>query len=255
MARPRPDALREARGTSPFGTAPVRVLPPGERLPDDADEARAFLAEVAASGRGVLALSPGVPTAAFSRRDTLLPGYEAAARAVAAHGYPPVVRPVGGHLALYDAHSLVLHLAAPHPEPRETITARFEQAGDAFASALRGWGVDARVGAVPGEYCAGVSSVNAAGRRKLIGTGQRLIRGAYLFSAVIMLRVVPALREGLTEAYAHLGLDFDPATVGAVTDEIGPLDDDAVRAGVLQSLEPLVAWEQPDTPRSHNFLQ
>ena len=34
---------------------------------------------------------------------------------------------------------------------------------DGIASALRGLGVDAHVGAVPGEYCPGDHSVNARG--------------------------------------------------------------------------------------------
>ena len=38
-------------------------------------------------------------------------------------------------------------------------------------------GVDARVGEVPGEYCPGAFSVNARGRIKLAGVGQRLISG------------------------------------------------------------------------------
>lgn len=133
-------------------------------------------------------------------------GYAAAARAVAGHGYRPVVRPVGGHLALYDADSLVLHLAAPHPDPRESFTRRFELlAATRWPKPSGAWGVDARVGAVPGEYCDGAFSINAGGRRKLVGTGQRLVRGAYLFSAVVMVRAKPELRTGLREAYDHLG--------------------------------------------------
>lgn len=238
-----------------FGSVPIRVLPPGHRLPDDADEARGLLLEVAASGEAILALAPAVPTAAFSRRDMLLPGYAAAAQAVTDHGFAPVVRPVGGHLAIYDEGSLVLHLAAPHPQAKEQITARFEVFARVMADALSQWGIDARVGAVPGEYCDGAYSVNAAGRRKLIGTGQRIVRGAYLFSAVVMVTAGEPLRSALAEAYDRLGLAFDPATVGAVADELGDLRIDAVRARLLSSLERLLPFEQPDTPLSHNNLE
>jgi hypothetical protein len=254
VARPGPDALSTSAAQDAFGGGTIRLLPVGQQLPDDADDSRAILADVASSGLGLLALGPGAPTAAFSRRDTLNNGYAAAARAVAGRGYRPVVRPVGGHLALYDADSLVLHLAAPHPDPRESFTRRFELFGHTLAEAFGAWGVDARVGAVPGEYCDGAFSINAGGRRKLVGTGQRLVRGAYLFSAVVMVRAKPELRTGLREAYDHLGLSFDPGTVGALADELGLVSMPRLRSEILVALERLITIEQPDTPRSHNNL-
>ena len=55
---------------------------------------------------------------------------------------------------------------------------RFERLGGVIVRALRGLGVDARVGEVEGEYCPGAWSVNARGQIKLAGIGQRMIAGA-----------------------------------------------------------------------------
>lgn len=169
---------------------------------------------------GELLLFPAPRTAAFSRRDTLLPGFRAAARAVSEHGFSPVVRPVGGHLAVYDEGSLVLHLLSAHPDPRSHIVTRFTVLGEAIAQAFRHLGVDARLGPVPGEYCDGKYSVNHAGRAKLAGTGQRITRHGYLFSAVLMVQSSAAVTQALTDAYRELGLDFSPESVGAVEDAV-----------------------------------
>ncbi|GAA1928937.1 lipoyl protein ligase domain-containing protein [Nocardioides marmoribigeumensis] len=165
----------------------------------------------------VLLLSRTRPTAAFSRRDLLLPGYPAAAEAAQALGFEPVVRPVGGHLAAYDEGSLVVHLWSPDPDPRTGLKDRFRVVADALTRAMTDLGVpDVRVGAVPGEYCDGEWSVNTGGTAKLAGTGQRLFRRGWLFCVVLTVTGADRLVDVLTPTYATLGLPFDPASVGSV---------------------------------------
>ncbi len=165
----------------------------------------------------VLLLSCTTATAAFSRRDVLLPGYAEAAEAAQEHGFETVVRPVGGHLAAYDEGSLVVHLWGSHPDPPRGLKDRFRLVGDALARALSEVGVpDPRVGAVPGEYCDGEWSVNTGGSAKLAGTGQRLFRRGWLFSAVVTVLRPEPLTAMLTDAYDALDLPFDPCTVGSV---------------------------------------
>lgn len=236
-----------------FGQRPVRVssVTDGWTAPTEMELVRDRLAQLTPDDEGQLFVFRAARTAAFSRRDSLLPGYAQAERAVAALGFAPVIRPVGGHLAIYDEGSLVLHLCAPHPQPRAHIQSRFVLLGDAIASALRGLGVDARLGPVPGEYCDGKFSVNDAGRAKLAGTGQRIVGGGYLFSAVVMVRSSVAITQALTEAYGLLGLDFAPESVGAVADTVPGVTLEEVRFRLVDALDGLVPLRTaPSTPEA-----
>jgi octanoyl-[GcvH]:protein N-octanoyltransferase len=208
--------------TEAFGSGPVRLAcGSGLSTPQqDMDLSRAALTDLGHGADGLLRVLRPLPTAAFSRRDTLAPGFPDAAAAAADHGFAPVVRPAGGRLAAYHREALVLDLAAPHPAPHSGHRARFAAAAAALADGLRELGVDARPGPVPGEYCPGEFSVNARGATKLVGTAQRLTRHGYLFSAVVLVGDPEPVRSALAAAYPLLGLDWDPATVGAVADEV-----------------------------------
>lgn len=185
----------------------------------------------------VLMLSRCKPTAAFSRRDTLLKGYEEAASLARAAGFEPVVRPVGGRLAAYDAGSLVVHLWGPHSEPRRDLGERFVTMATCFAAALRDVGVpDVRVGAVPGEYCSGQWSVNTSGQAKLVGTGQRVFRTAFLFSAVVTVGRAEGITDVLARMYPALGLPLDPRSIGCVDDWVPGIDLDVVAEQVTSRL-------------------
>ena len=90
-----------------------------------------------------------------------------------------------------------------------------------IAATLRGLGVDARVGEVPGEYCPGAYSVNARGAVKLSGIGQRMIRGGAHMGGVVVASGGrgggPGARAGLRGARAGLG----PRDLGSVSEELG----------------------------------
>jgi lipoate-protein ligase A len=190
-----------------------------------------------------LNLSEPLPTAAFSRRDERLVGYAAAAAALSARGFAPIVRPVGGHLAVYGDGALVLHHWARHVEPRDHIRQRFALLGAGIARGLRTLGVDAYVGPVPGEYCDGEFSVNDSGRSKLVGTGQRIVRAGYLYSAVIMVHSADPAREALVDAYRALDLELDPGTVGCVADTLPGITVAEVRDAVVASLATVLPLE------------
>jgi octanoyl-[GcvH]:protein N-octanoyltransferase len=212
----------DANVTGVFGAGPVWLACGSGRSDphQDMDLSRAALADLAQGADGLLRFHCPRPTAAFSRRDSLAPGFPAAEAAATAHGFTPVVRPAGGRLAAYHGDALVLDLAAPHPAPHAAHRARFAAAAAGLADGLRMLGVDARPGAVPGEYCPGEFSVNARGATKLVGTAQRLTRHGYLFSAVVLVGDPEPVRAVLAATYPLLGLDWDPATVGSVADEV-----------------------------------
>lgn len=205
---------------APFGPGPLIVVQETGRRSgsQDMELVGRRLAALAAGGGAEINISVPHPTAAFSRLDSLRPGYPEAREALAARGFEPIIRPVGGHLAVYGQGDLVVHVWGPHPSARLHLRQRFVLLGQALAGGLRTLGIDARIGPVPGEYCTGEFSVNDSGRVKLAGTGQRLTRQGYLVSAVVMVEDTGQVRPALEEAYAHLGLELVPESVGCVAD-------------------------------------
>jgi lipoate-protein ligase A len=173
---------------------------------------------------------------AFGRHDAASPGFGEAVGAARAAGFYPVIRLAGGRAALYHEGTLALSLALPDPRPAARTHARFEEVAQWIAAALRGLGVDARVGEVPGEYCPGEWSINAHGRSKLVGIGQRIIAGGAHLGVVIVVRDSSLVRETLIPVYEALGLEWDPATTGSVEDELGTGDLAAVEDSILREL-------------------
>ena len=90
---------------------------------------------------------------------------------------------------------------------------------------------------MPGEYCPGAYSVNARGRVKLVGTAQRLVRGAALLGASIVVRDGAGVRAVLRDVYAALGLEWDDATAGALDEEVPGVTLDAVEQAVLAAYD------------------
>jgi octanoyl-[GcvH]:protein N-octanoyltransferase len=173
------------------------------------------------------------PTVAFGRRDTFLPGFPEAAAAARRLDFAPVIRGAGGRAAAYDEGCLVLDQLMPATDSMTGIQERFSEEAQRQADVLRALGVDARVGQVPGEYCPGEFSVNARGATKLIGAAQRIIRGAWLLSTVVVVTSAGRLRPVLESVYAELGLEWEPETTGGVADEVPGLTVDDVQEALL----------------------
>jgi octanoyl-[GcvH]:protein N-octanoyltransferase len=174
-------------------------------------------------------------TVAFGRRDVFLPGFATAAAAARRHGFTPVIRGAGGRAAAYDEGSLIFDevMSADGSQIRD----RFAADADRHARVLRRLGVDARVGEVPGEYCPGEFSVNARGRVKLVGAAERIVRGAWLHSSVIVVEGAARVRTVLSDVYAALGLEWDPSTVGDIASEAPAIGIEDVRAALLSEYE------------------
>ena len=194
----------------------------------------ALLGLVAEARRGpVLRSYRPQPTVAFGRRDTFLPGFDRAVAAARKRAFTPVVRGAGGRAAAYDGGCVVFDEVMPAADSMTGIQARFAIEAELQARALRGLGVDARVGHVPGEYCPGEFSVNARGKTKLIGAAQRVVRGGWLLSTVVVVESGPRVKAVLEDVYGELGLEWDPATTGAVADEVHGVGVEDVREAIL----------------------
>ena len=178
---------------------------------------------------------PTAPVVVFGRRDTRLPGFGAAVRAARSAGFEPLVRAVGGRPVAYTTEALVVdHVKHARLAP-EGLETRFKQFGSMYADVLQTLGIDARVGAVPGEYCPGAHSVNARGVVKLVGTGQRVVPNGWLFSALVVVGDDARLQPLLADVYRHLELPFDPASVGSLSTELPGLTVEAVERQLLDA--------------------
>lgn len=199
-----------------------------------------LLGKARSGGMGpTLRLYRPAPTVAFGQRDTRLPGFEAAAQACRDNGFEPLVRRAGGRAAAYHRGTLVVDHIEPDEDAIAGSKTRFAYFGELFEDALRRVGVHAAVGEIPGEYCPGEFSVHGTDaldrthRVKLVGTAQRVVSGGWLFSSVIVVENSAPIRKVLTDSYAALGLEWDPATAGAVDDLVPGVDVSAVEQALL----------------------
>lgn len=199
-----------------------------ERPAFDTALSRALLQEVAEGRRPeTLRLHRTGPVMAFSVLDRTRPGFARALAAARDHGFTPVLRLAGGRAAPFSRGTLAVAWSRPVEELRSGIRERFEEIADIVVTALRALDVDARVGEVPGEYCPGGFSVNAGGRTKLAGVGQRVVRGGAHVGGVVVAAGSAPLRRALAPVYEALGYPLDPDRVGSVEDELrgsGSLD-------------------------------
>ena len=155
---------------------------------------------------------------AFGRADRVTSGYAAAVRAARAHGFDAVERLAGGRAAVFHEQTLAFSLALPVEQPMTGIHDRFEIVATLMAAAFESLGVDARIGELAGEYCPGQWSVNVAGRVKVMGVGQRLVRRAAHIGGVVVVDDGYRVRDVLIPVYRALGLDWDPRTAGSLAD-------------------------------------
>ena len=98
----------------------------------------------------------------------------------------------------------------------------------------------------PASTARAAHSVNAGGRRKLMGVGQRLIAGGAHVGGVVVVDGADLVNGILTPVYAELGLEFDPEATGSVAGEVRGATLDGVREAILEeyaSRYELDSWE------------
>lgn len=208
---------------------------------------------------GVFRLHVPGPVVAFGKADRASPGYRYAVRAANAHGFAAVERLAGGRAAVFHESTLAFSWAVPDPEPRAGIKERFETVAGLMADAFNSLGVDARVGQLPGEYCPGAWSVNVGGRVKVMGVGQRLVRGAAHVGGVVVVDDGHRIRDVLVPVYRALELDWDPRTAGSLADRSPGLDNDKVAKAIIDTFASRFPLEEGELPgfvleRANNLL-
>jgi octanoyl-[GcvH]:protein N-octanoyltransferase len=210
----------------------------------DAAISRALMLRVAAGELGeTLRISRPGPSVAFGRRDQVSTGYAAAVAAARGEGFEATERLAGGRAAAFHQDTLHLGHSVGDGDPRRHVTRRFEETAALVARAFRELGVDARVGEIEGEYCPGAHSVNAGGRTKLMGVGQRVIRDGAHVGGVVVVDGAERVRGVLEPVYAALELLWRPETTGSVVAETGRATWDAVRGAIEEELARLFELE------------
>lgn len=176
------------------------------------------------------------PVVAFGRQDRTTAGYRHAVLASRDAGYLPIERLAGGRAAVFHEDTLAFSWAIPTDEPRAGISERFETISSLLARAFADVGVPSRVGELPGEYCPGSWSVHAVGGGKVMGVGQRLVRGAAHVGGVVVVDGGRRIADVLVPVYAALGIEWDPRTSGDLNDH-ADVDEASIRAAIRSRLE------------------
>jgi lipoate-protein ligase A len=207
-----------------------------ERPAFDTALSRALLIRVAAGElRETLRVARPGAMVAFGRQDVTSSGYAEAVTAARNAGFEAVERLAGGRAAVFHEGTIGLAWAIADADPLTATHGRFAEAASIVATALEGLGFDARVGEVPGEYCPGAYSVSLAGRTKVMGIGQRVVRGGAHLGGVLVVSGGDRIREVLVPVYDALGLDWDSSTAGSLADELAPLPFERVEEALLGS--------------------
>ena len=160
-------------------------------------------------------------------------------RAARSRGFEAVRRLGGGTAAVFHEQTIAFAWTVADPAPRDSVQRRFEELAGIVASALVRLGIDARIGEVPGEYCPGRYSVNARGEKKLMGVGQRLTSRAAHVGGVVVVDDASRVRRVLVPVCEALRLEWDPATVGSVADEVGGIACETVEEAIVDEFSSL----------------
>lgn len=197
---------------------------------------------------GVFRLHVPGPTVAFGRADRMTPGYPDAVRAATAHGFTAVERLAGGRAAVFHETTLAFSWAVPDPDPSARTIHRFEVISSLMRQAFQALGVDARIGELKGEYCPGQWSINVGDRVKVMGVGQRLVRGAAHVGGVVVVDNGHRIRDVLIPVYRALGLDWDPRTAGSLADRSPGLDNKKVSMAIVEAFASRFSLERGTLP-------
>ena len=190
---------------------------------------------------------------AFGRQDSRSPGYADAVQAARENGFEAVQRLVGGKAAVFHEETLAFAWAIPDGQPREGVTARFEEIAGIMEESFRRLGVEARVGEIPGEYCPGAYSVNARDVKKLMGVGQRLVPSAAHVGGVVVVDGGSRVRDVLLPVYGHLEVDWDPETAGSIADEVGAVTYGDVEQAIIDAFS--ARYELEEAPLSSETVE
>jgi lipoate-protein ligase A len=174
---------------------------------------------------------------AFGKHDTLAPAFTRAVAIAQDHGFDVTVRIAGGRAVVFHRGTVRFAWTVPEDEPAQTMHARFETLALTVVESLAQLGIATEVGELTNEYCAGQYSVHLTSGGKVMGVGQRLARRAAQVGGMIVINDSGKINAVLEPIYGELGIPFDPAMTGAVSD-VRELSPDTVALALADHLSP-----------------
>lgn len=151
---------------------------------------------------------------AFGRRDRRAPEYDMACEVAAAHGYPPIVRRVGGRACAYTGETVAFLRTEPVTDIRQGLDERYEAVTEAIQRACWRLGAPVQRGEPEGAFCPGGHALSAEG--KLVGLGQRVTGEAAIVAGTLLVSDHEAIASVLGPVYDALDLPFRPTAVGSL---------------------------------------
>jgi lipoate-protein ligase A len=199
-----------------FSSSPLYTVAPGDAALD-VGLSHALLNDAADRGREAVRVWTPPPAVSFGRLDLLSGDVERAAAVARADGLEPVRRLAGGRAAAIGPGTACLGFATPAANVTSGMRERYEMLSAMVLDALARLGIDARLGELAGEWCAGAWSV-LVGEGKVGGLAQRVVRGGAWAEAVVVVSGAPGLRASLDRVHQALGLDWRPETLVGLED-------------------------------------
>ncbi len=223
----------------------------------------AALAEAVARGASppTFRLWEGAQALVVTRRQTRLPRFREAAAALAADGWPVIVRASGGEAVPHGAGILHLTLVLPRCDDAAAVSVEtlYRALCAPLLAALSDLGIEAGFGEIPGAFCDGRFDLVAEGR-KLAGTAQRWAggpagagarRGYALAHALLLVEPdLAAATAALNRFYALAGAArrVDAAACTTVRQCLGGAGPDGLTEAVRSRIAAAVTASAPGLP-------
>ena len=160
------------------------------------------------------------PVLAFGPQDLRCENFFQAVDSASKHGFSPVKRLAGGRAAVFHRGTIGFSWTIPDEAPQQNVESRFTLVSNLILESLRGLGYSANVGQIEGEYCPGQYSINIDGRYKVMGVGQRIVRGAAHIGGVLVVNDHLSVRTVLEDVYEKLEIQWNPETVGSLNQQV-----------------------------------
>ncbi|MCL1594546.1 MAG: lipoate--protein ligase family protein [Actinomycetia bacterium] len=165
-------------------------------------------------------LQVGMPhrVVAFGKHDAISARFDQAVASSVRAGFDSTIRIAGGRAVVFHPGTVRFAWTLPDNDPAKNMRTRFERLANAVVGVLGRLDIDAQVGELPDEYCAGRYSVHLVDGGKVMGVGQRLTKHAAQIGGMIVVNDPHTINAVLEPIYGFLEIPFDPSQTGSVAD-------------------------------------